>query len=226
MLKDIKVMIVDDDENISEIISLYLDKEGYETKRYNSGVKALKDFNSFTPDIIILDIMLPEMDGFEVCTEIRKKSEAPIIMLTAKGETFDKVLGLELGADDYLVKPFEAKELLARVKAILRRGKYKKSNNKQIVLPNITIDMVEYSVMYHGKKVDMPPKEIELLYFLASQPNQVFTREQILNNVWGYDYIGETRTVDVHIKRLRSKLDKDDPWELKTIWSVGYKLQV
>lgn len=221
--KNIKIMVIDDDENIAELISLYLNKEGYETKKYFSGVEALKEFNLFTPDLIILDIMLPQVDGYEVCTEIRKKSAAPIIMLTAKGETFDKVLGLELGADDYMVKPFDPKELLARVKAVLRRYKSKNIDNKQLVIPNLTIDLSDYSIIYHGKKVEIPPKELELLYFLASNPNQVFTREQILNNVWGYDFIGETRTVDVHIKRLREKLNNRDPWEIKTVWSVGYK---
>ncbi|SHJ52938.1 response regulator transcription factor [Paramaledivibacter caminithermalis] len=223
MNKDIKIMIVDDDENIAELISLYLNKEGYKTKKYYSGVEALKDFSLFTPDLIILDIMLPEVDGYEVCTEIRKKSNAPIIMLTAKGETFDKVLGLELGADDYIVKPFEPKELLARVKAVLRRYKSKNIDNKQLVIPNLTIDLSDFSIIYHGKKLEIPPKELELLYFLASNPNQVFTREQILDNIWGYDFVGETRTVDVHIKRLREKLNKKDPWQIKTVWSVGYK---
>ncbi len=225
MNKNIKIMIVDDDENIAELIELYLNKEGYETKKLFSGVDALKDFNSFTPDLVLLDIMLPEIDGYEVCTEIRKKSSVPIIMLTAKGETFDKVLGLELGADDYIVKPFEPKELLARVKAVLRRYKSKNIDSKQLVIPNLTVDLSDYSITYHGKKVEIPPKELELLYFLASNANQVFTREQILDNVWGYDFIGETRTVDVHVKRLREKLDKQDPWEIKTIWSVGYKFR-
>lgn len=223
MNKNTRIMIVDDDENIAELISLYLNREGYETKEYYSGIEALKEFTSFTPDLIILDIMLPEMDGYEICTEIRKKSSAPIIMLTAKGETFDKVLGLELGADDYVVKPFEPKELLARVKAVLRRYKSKNTGNRQLVIPNLTIDLNDYSITYHGKRLEIPPKELELLYFLASSPNQVFTREQILDNVWGYDYVGETRTVDVHIKRLREKLDREDPWEIKTVWSVGYK---
>ncbi len=223
MNKNTRIMVVDDDENIAELISLYLNREGYETKEYYSGVEALKEFTSFTPDLIILDIMLPEMDGYEVCTEIRKKSSAPIIMLTAKGETFDKVLGLELGADDYVVKPFDSKELLARVKAVLRRYKSKNTGSKQLVISNLTIDLNDYSITYHGKRLEIPPKELELLYFLASSPNQVFTRDQILDNVWGYDYVGETRTVDVHIKRLRSKFDGKDPWEIKTVWSVGYK---
>lgn len=219
-------MIVDDDENIAELISLYLNKEGYETKEFYNGAEALKEFSNFTPDLIILDIMLPEMDGYEVCTDIRKKSSIPIIMLTAKGETFDKVLGLELGADDYIVKPFESKELLARVKAVLRRYKSKNTSSKQLVIPNLTVDMSDYSIIYHGERIEIPPKELELLYFLASNSNQVFTREQILDNVWGYDFIGETRTVDVHIKRLRKKLDKRDSWEIKTVWSVGYKFKL
>ena len=219
-------MIVDDDENIAELISLYLNKEGYETKEFYNGAEALKEFSNFTPDLIILDIMLPETDGYEVCTDIRKKSSIPIIMLTAKGETFDKVLGLELGADDYIVKPFESKELLARVKAVLRRYKSKNTSSKQLVIPNLTVDMSDYSIIYHGERIEIPPKELELLYFLASNSNQVFTREQILDNVWGYDFIGETRTVDVHIKRLRKKLDKRDSWEIKTVWSVGYKFKL
>lgn len=226
MNKNTKIMIVDDDENIAELISLYLNKEGYETRKFYSGTSAIKEFNSFTPDLIILDIMLPEMDGYEVCTEIRKKSAAPVIMLTAKGETFDKVLGLELGADDYIVKPFDSKELLARVKAVLRRYKSRNVNNKQLVIPNLTIDLSDYSIIYHEKRIEIPPKELELLYYLVSNPNQVFTRDQILNNVWGYDFIGETRTVDVHVKRLREKLNKKDPWEIKTVWSVGYKFKL
>ncbi|MCG8540399.1 MAG: response regulator transcription factor [Clostridia bacterium] len=226
MNKNTKIMIVDDDENIAELISLYLNKEGYETKEFYNGAEALKEFSNFTPDLIILDIMLPEMDGYEVCTDIRKKSSIPIIMLTAKGETFDKVLGLELGADDYIVKPFESKELLARVKAVLRRYKSKNTSSKQLVIPNLTVDMSDYSIIYHGERIEIPPKELELLYFLASNSNQVFTREQILDNVWGYDFIGETRTVDVHIKRLRKKLDKRDSWEIKTVWSVGYKFKL
>ncbi len=226
MNKNTKIMIVDDDENIAELISLYLNKEGYETKEFYNGAEALKEFSNFTPDLIILDIMLPETDGYEVCTDIRKKSSIPIIMLTAKGETFDKVLGLELGADDYIVKPFESKELLARVKAVLRRYKSKNTSSKQLVIPNLTVDMSDYSIIYHGERIEIPPKELELLYFLASNSNQVFTREQILDNVWGYDFIGETRTVDVHIKRLRKKLDKRDSWEIKTVWSVGYKFKL
>ncbi|MTI70367.1 MAG: response regulator transcription factor [Firmicutes bacterium] len=226
MDRDIKVMVIDDDKNIAELISLYLEREGYQTKEYLSGVDALEDFSNFTPDLVILDIMLPKIDGYDMCTEIRKKSNVPIIMVTAKGETFDKVLGLELGADDYIVKPFEAKELLARVKAVLRRYNNKSHNKKEIVLPNLSIDLSEYSVTYHGKKMEIPPKELELLYYLASNVNRVFTREQLLDQIWGYDYIGENRTVDVHIKRLRKRFNRKDKWEIKTVWGVGYKFNL
>ncbi|MTI67929.1 MAG: response regulator transcription factor [Firmicutes bacterium] len=226
MDRDIKVMVIDDDKNIAELISLYLEREGYQTKEYLSGVDALEDFSNFTPDLVILDIMLPKIDGYDMCTEIRKKSDVPIIMVTAKGETFDKVLGLELGADDYIVKPFEAKELLARVKAVLRRYNNKSPNKKEIVLPNLSINLSEYSVTYHGEKMEIPPKELELLYYLASNINRVFTREQLLDQIWGYDYIGENRTIDVHIKRLRKRFNKEDKWEIKTVWGVGYKFNL
>lgn len=221
-----KIMIVDDDINIAELIDVYLTKEGYETKKFYSGKEALKEFVKLTPDLVILDIMLPEMDGYEVCSNIRKISNIPVIMLTAKGDTFDKVLGLELGADDYIVKPFESKELLARVKAVLRRYSSKNFDVNKIVIPNLSIDMNDYSIIYHGKKLEIPPKELELLYYLASNINRVFTREQLLNQIWGYDYIGESRTVDVHIKRLREKLNLDDDWQIKTVWGVGYKFQL
>ena len=206
-----KILIVDDDVHIAELISLYLNKEGYETKEVYSGDKAVKAFLSFAPNLVLLDIMLPEMNGYDVCKEIRKISNIPIVMLTAKGETFDKVLGLELGADDYIVKPFEPKELIARVKAVLRRYEPKEDNSKKIVIPNLTIDLGNYSVIYHGKQMDLPPKELELLYFLASNPNQVFTRDQLLDRIWGYDYVGDTRTVDVHIKRIRENSMKKNP---------------
>lgn len=223
-----KILIVDDDTNIADLISMYLNKEGYETREVYSGRKALDLFSIFAPNMVLLDIMLPEMDGYEVCREIRRISKVPIIMLTAKGETFDKVLGLELGADDYIVKPFEPKELLARVKAVLRRYEPKESTaiSKQVVFPNISINFSTYTVVYHENTLELPPKEFELLYFLASHPNQVFTREQLLDKIWGYEFIGDTRTVDVHIKRLREKMPYEDNWSLKTVWGVGYKFEV
>jgi DNA-binding response OmpR family regulator len=221
-----KVLVVDDDSHIAELISLYLNREGYDTKEIYSGKDALNAFSSYSPHLVILDLMLPGMDGYQICGEIRKMSQTPIIMLTAKGETFDKVLGLELGADDYLVKPFDPKELLARVKAVLRRyDKNSTNTDRQIVLPNLTINQSRYTAIYHGKELELPPKEFELLYFLASHANQVFTREQLLDQIWGYDFIGETRTVDVHIKRLREKMQYEDVWSIKTVWSVGYKLE-
>ncbi|NLM13946.1 MAG: response regulator transcription factor [Epulopiscium sp.] len=225
MSSKIKILIVDDDVHIAELISLYLNKEGYETKEVYSGKSALQAFSSFAPHLVLLDIMLPEIDGYDVCREIRKMSNIPIIMLTAKGETFDKVLGLELGADDYIVKPFEPKELVARVKAVLRRYEPREESGKKIIVPNLTIDLGNYSVTYHGKQMELPPKELELLYFLASNPNQVFTREQLLDRIWGYDYIGDTRTVDVHIKRIREKLNQKETWSIKTVWGVGYKFE-
>lgn len=224
----LKIMVVDDDSHIAELISLYLTKEGYETKEIYDGKEAVEQFSSFAPHLILLDIMLPGMDGYKVCTEIRKISAVPIIMLTAKGETFDKVLGLELGADDYIVKPFEPKELVARVKAVLRRYEQKTSETDKKVLnySNISINLSNYTVTYYGNNLDFPPKEFELLYFLAEHPNQVFTREQLLDKIWGYEYIGDTRTVDVHIKRIREKLNQEDGWGIKTVWGVGYKFEV
>ncbi len=224
-----KILIVDDDEHISELISLYLIREGYDTKEVHDGKSALEAFKTYSPDLIMLDIMMPVMDGYEVCKEIRKTSTVPIIMLTAKGDTIDKVLGLELGADDYIVKPFEAKEMVARVKAVLRRfdtGKAEKENSKILKYENLEINMENYTVKYHGEFLSFPPKEFELLYFLAKRPNQVFTRDQLLDKIWGYEYIGDTRTVDVHIKRIREKFDKKDPWNVKTVWGVGYKFEV
>ena len=224
-----RILIADDDVNIAELISLYLMKEGYETKRAADGREALRMVPIFDPDLIILDIMMPEMDGYEVCREVRKNNSTPIIMLTAKGETFDKVLGLELGADDYMVKPFDTKELVARVKAVLRRLDAKENNAKKINFENLMINLSNYSVAYMDENVEMPPKELELLFYLASHPNQVFTREQLLNQIWGYEYYGDTRTVDVHIKRIREKLgnDEDHPkWNIKTVWGVGYKFEV
>lgn len=224
----LKILIIDDDTNISELISLYLNKEGYQTQEVHSGRAALTAFEEYGPDLVLLDIMLPELDGYDVCKEIRKKSRTPIIMLTAKGEVFDKVLGLELGADDYIVKPFDPKELMARVKAVLRRNIMPIENvetKNRIVLDNLIIDKDNYSVTYEGNLVELPPKELEVLYFLASHPKQVFTREQLLDKIWGYDFVGDTRTVDVHIKRLRDKFEGDHTWSIKTVWGVGYKFE-
>lgn len=224
----LKVLIVDDDTNISELIALYLNKEGYDTKEVATGRLALEVFESYRPDLILLDVMLPEIDGYDVCKEIRKHHRTPIIMLTAKGEIFDKVLGLELGADDYMVKPFDPKELMARVKAVLRRNTQpveEVTPKNRIVLDNLIIDKDNYSVTYEGALVELPPKELEVLYFLASHPKQVFTREQLLDKIWGYDFVGDTRTVDVHIKRLRDKFEGDHTWSIKTVWGVGYKFE-
>ena len=226
-----KILIVDDDNNIAELISLYLTKECYDTHIVNDGEEALKAFDLYNPNLILLDLMLPGIDGYQVCREIRSKSNTPIIMLSAKGEIFDKVLGLELGADDYIMKPFDSKELVARVKAVLRRFQPVKTesvsaDHKCVEFPGLTINLTNYSVTYDGHQVDMPPKELELLYFLASSPNQVFTREQLLDNIWGYEYIGDTRTVDVHIKRLREKIKDHDSWCLGTVWGIGYKFEV
>lgn len=221
-----KILIVDDDDNISELIALYLEKEGYGTKRVNNGNDAIDVFKSYLPNLVILDLMLPGKDGFDVCKDIRQVSNIPIIMLTAKGETFDKILGLELGADDYVVKPFDTKELTARVKAVLRRYSPKKDATKQIIMPGLSINLSNYTVVYNEAKIEMPPKELELLYFLAANANQVFTREQLLDRIWGYEYIGDTRTVDVHIKRIREKINETDAWGIKTVWGIGYKFEV
>lgn len=221
-----KILIVDDDDNISELISLYLEKENYATKIVDNGNDVLEAVKSFNPNLVLLDLMLPGKDGYDVCKEIRQTSTVPIIMLTAKGETFDKILGLELGADDYMVKPFDTKELTARVKAVLRRYTPKENKGKQINLPNLTINLSNYSVTHNEDKIEMPPKELELLYYLASNPNQVFTREQLLDRIWGYEYIGDTRTVDVHVKRIREKISENDFWGLKTVWGIGYKFEV
>ena len=230
MVSKQKILIVDDDNNIAELIALYLTKECFETKIVNDGEEALKEFASFHPDLIILDLMLPGIDGYQVCREIRHTSDVPIIMLSAKGETFDKVLGLELGADDYMIKPFDSKELVARVRAVLRRFQVKQpavsSNEKYVTYPDLIINLTNYAVTYMGHQVDMPPKELELLYFLASSPNQVFTREQLLDHIWGYEYIGDTRTVDVHIKRLREKIKDNPHWAIATVWGIGYKFEV
>ena len=220
-----KILVVDDDTNICELLRLYLDKDGYDVITANDGATAVKKFQDENPDLMILDIMLPELDGWQVCREVRKFSDKPIIMLTAKGETFDKVLGFELGADDYVTKPFDAKEVLARIRAILRRtGSDKQENIKEVRYDKLVINLTNYELMVDGKKVDTPPKEMELIYHLASNPNRVFTRDQLLDEVWGFDYYGDSRTVDVHVKRLREKLEGvSDKWELKTVWSVGYK---
>ncbi|MDD6201355.1 MAG: response regulator transcription factor [Lachnospiraceae bacterium] len=226
-----KIMIVDDDNNIAELISLYLTKECFETLIVNDGESALSSMDSFRPNLVLLDLMLPGIDGYQVCREIRNKYSTPIIMLSAKGEVFDKVLGLELGADDYMEKPFDSKELVARVKAVLRRYKAAPESTsdpavKCVEYPDLTINQTNYSVIYMGNVIDMPPKELELLYFLASSPNHVFTREQLLDQIWGYEYIGDTRTVDVHIKRLREKIKDHESWRIATIWGIGYKFEV
>ncbi len=227
-----KILIVDDDENIAELISLYLTKECFDTMMVHDGEGALNAFESYSPNLVLLDLMLPGIDGYQVCREIRAKSNTPIIMLSAKGEVFDKVLGLELGADDYIIKPFDAKEMVARVKSVLRRCQPPKPGTtdtekvKCVTYPGIEINLTNYSVIVDGINVEMPPKELELLYFLASSPNHVFTREQLLDHIWGYEYIGDTRTVDVHIKRLREKIRDHETWCLGTVWGIGYKFEV
>ena len=225
-----RILIVDDDSNIAELISLYLMKECYETKIVGDGEAALAAVSTFEPDLILLDLMLPGMDGYQVCREVRSTKDTPIIMLSAKGEIFDKVLGLEMGADDYMEKPFDSKELVARVKAVLRRYHKQTSepvnkSDKIVSYPDLTINLTNYSVTFMGEQVDMPPKELELLYCLASNPNRVFTREQLLDQIWGYEYVGDTRTVDVHIKRIREKLHDHEGWKISTIWGIGYKFE-
>ncbi len=221
-----KVLVVDDDKNICEVIKMYLESSGYSIKIANDGKEAQEVFLNFKPDLVILDVMLPYVDGIDVLKWIRKDSETPVIMVTAKGETFDKVLGLELGADDYIVKPFEPKELIARVKAVLRRYTMETENKETISYDSLVIDANSYSVVYRNQEVKMPPKEFELLYYLASNKNRVFTREQLLCEVWGYDYPGDSRTVDVHIKRLREKIEGGINWQIETVWGVGYKFEV
>lgn len=225
-MKEKTIFVIDDDQNISELVALYLNKEGFKCHEYNDGESGLNAFQNNAPDLVLLDIMMPGMDGYEVLREIRKISKIPVIMITAKGETFDKVLGLELGADDYIVKPFDPKELTARVKAVIRRYSSQREEKNIIALPNLTIDMSDFNIKFNGKTIELPPKELELLFYLASNPNRVFTREQLLDQIWGYDYIGESRTVDVHVKRLREKLSGENSWELKTVWGVGYKFQI
>lgn len=222
-----KVLVVDDDVNICELVRLYLEKDGYEVVVAYNGIKAVEVFKDATPNIVVLDIMLPGMDGWQVCREIRKVSGIPIIMLTAKGETFDKVLGLELGADDYVVKPFDPKELVARVKAVLRRYEHKEMDVQEIIYPNLVVNKSNYTIKVSGIDMELPPKELELLFFLACNPNKVFTREQLLEHVWGFDFYGDSRTVDVHVKRLREKIEiENQKWQLKTVWGVGYKFEV
>ena len=230
-----RILIVDDDYNIAERISLYLTKECFETKIVGDGEEALRVFPEFQPNLILLDLMLPGIDGYQVCRELRSTSQVPIIMLSAKGEIFDKVLGLELGADDYMIKPFDSKELVARVKAVLRRyqlpvqmpaSSVTEQHGNFVEYPDLIVNLTNYSVIYNGHSIELPPKELELLYFLASSPNQVFTREQLLDHIWGYEYIGDTRTVDVHIKRLREKIKGNDKWALTTVWGIGYKFEV
>lgn len=227
----LKVMIVDDDSNIAQLIRLYAEKEGWLTTCCSNGMIALQEFNRFMPDVVILDIIMPQMDGWETCRRIREFSTVPIIMLTAKGDTFDVVSGLDMGADDYITKPFEPKILIARIKANTRR--VKNHDPKIIKYPDLTIEIDNYKVICKGVEYELPPKEIQLLYFLASNPNKVFTREQLLENVWGFDYFGETRTIDVHIKRIRCKLNQDKNendenanWALRTVWGVGYKFEL
>ena len=221
-----RILVIDDDENISKVIRLYLEKEGMEALLASNGRAGLEVFSRESPDLVLLDIMMPEMDGIEVIKNIRKESAVPVIMLTAKGDTFDKVLALELGADDYIVKPFEPKELIARIKAVIRRSENAPEQEDTIRYENIEISHYKYTVKYCGYKLELPPKELELLYFLASHPNKVFTREQLLQKVWEFDFYGDSRTVDVHIKRLREKLGEQPSWQIKTVWGVGYKFEV
>lgn len=227
-MRKTKILLVDDDPNIRQLVNLYLEKEGFEVMMADKGDEALKIFKATPPNLILLDVMLPGMDGWQVCREVRKISNIPIVMLTAKDETFDKVLGLELGADDYVVKPFDMKELVARIKAVIRRYQTADAPEKELVFPGLTINISQYTVVFMGKEMEMPPKEIELLYFLASHPGMVFTREQLLEQVWGYDFFGDSRTVDVHVKRIREKLAPGEEmgWCIKTVWGVGYKFEV
>ena len=228
MAEKTRILVVDDDKNILQLIKLYLEKEGFEVVEAMRGDDGLKLFDSQPPNLVMLDIMLPGMDGWQVCREIRKTSNIPILMITAKDETFDKVLGLELGADDYITKPFDPKELIARTKAVLRRSQTSAPPEKSVKYPNLNINMTNYTITYRGIEIDMPPKEIELLFYLSTHPGKVFTRDQLLEHVWGYDYYGDSRTVDVHVKRIREKLEGSDEygWQIKTVWGVGYKFDV
>ena len=227
---DTKILVIDDDNAICEMLKNYFEKEGYEVKTVNDGIAGVDSFKLYNPDIVLLDIVLPKKDGWQVCREIREVSNQPVIMISAKSDTFDKVLGLELGADDYVVKPFDIKELSARVKAVLRRSRsnaISKNDNEVIKFDNIEISLQKYELKLAGKPIDVPPKELELLYFLAYNRNRVFTRDQLLDKVWGFDYLGDSRTVDVHVKRLREKLEGvSDKWTLKTVWGVGYKFEL
>jgi DNA-binding response OmpR family regulator len=226
-MDSIKILVVDDDKNINELLRLYLEKEGYNVSQAYDGYEAVKKFDEFSPNLILLDVMLPGMDGWQVCREIRKKSDVPVIMVTAKGETFDKVLGLELGADDYVVKPFDTKEVVARIKAVLRRYTTVVTETvKEVRYEKLLINLSNYELRINGNQIDTPPKELELIYHLASNPNRVYTRDQLLDEVWGFEYYGDSRTVDVHVKRLREKLDGvSEKWSLKTVWGVGYKFE-
>ena len=223
-----KILVIDDDINICDLLRMYLEKEGYEVRTANDGVEAMTVFRMYEPDLVLLDIMLPKKDGWQICRKIREQSSKPVIMISAKGETIDKVLGLELGADDYIVKPLDMKEVFARIKAVLRRyAKHDTADGELIKFDNLEISLRKYELKIRGKAFDLPPRELELLYFLASNYNRVFTRDQLLDKVWGFDYLGDSRTVDVHIKRLREKLEgASDTWSLKTIWGVGYKFEV
>ena len=228
-MMDTKILLIDDDANICDLVKVYLENEGYEVKTASDGTEGLSYFKMYEPDLVLLDIMLPKKDGWQICREIREQSSKPIIMITAKSEVFDKVLGLELGSDDFIVKPFNVKELSARIKAVLRRcsSHSSQSDDDVIKFENIEISLQKYELKLCGKSVDVPPKELELLYFLASNSNHVFTRDQLLDKVWGFDYLGDSRTVDVHVKRLREKLDGiSDKWTLKTVWGVGYKFEI
>ena len=228
-MMDKRILVVDDDTNICEMLKIYLENEGYDVKTANDGAEGVNYFKMYAPDIVLLDVMMPKKDGYQVCREIRDIGHKPIIMITAKGDTFDKVLGLELGADDFVVKPFDMKELSARIKAVLRRyQEHVVSGDDEVIkFENIEISLLKYELKLRGKSVDIPPKELELLYFLASNYNHVFTRDPLLDQVWGFDYLGDSRTVDVHVKRLREKLEGvSDKWVLKTVWGVGYKFEL
>ncbi len=229
MVTKTKILVVDDDPNICDLLRFFFENEGYEVRTANDGAEGISYFRMYEPDLVLLDIMLPKKDGWQVCREIRETSSKPVIMITAKGEVFDKVLGLELGADDFVVKPFDMKELSARIKAVLRRYSFKDTHEEEEIIKfeNIEISLRKYELKLNGRPVDIPPKELELLYFLASNFNRVFTRDQLLDKVWGFDYLGDSRTVDVHVKRLREKLEGvSDKWSLKTVWGVGYKFEV
>ncbi len=226
MVNKTKILVIDDDKSISEVVKLYLEKEGYDVFVAEDGADGINKFKAIQPKLVVLDIMLPVLDGMQVCTEIRRIDNTPVIMLSAKGETFDKVLLLELGADDYMVKPFEPKELVARIKAILRRSVQREEISENVEYKDLVINISDYTVTFKNEKVEMPPKEIELLYYLATHPKKVFTRQQLLEQVWGFEYFGDSRTVDVHIKRIREKVCGNDEWNIKTVWGIGYKFEV